>query len=474
MTRKAVSLITIFLLFVAIRSSAQGHLIDINIEGLSNKTVFLAYHLGDKQYLRDSILLDKNGHGKAEGKDPLPGGIYMIVLPGQSYFEVLIGSDQDFSIKCNINDPLNTLTFNGSEENQNFIDYQRGWVKLNEKGEGIRKRIEANRMNSDSLKVLQAQSANVDSEMKAFLDKVAKDNPGTLLSVLVKAMIPVEIPDFVSDGTSLSEDSLKWVHSYNFNRDHFFDNIDFNDERILRTPILHGKLNVYFRNLIIQLPDSLISATDKVLSLCEGNYKVFQYVSVYLFNHFRESEIMGHDAVLVHIADKVYLSGKADWVSKEFIADLRKQVDKLRPSLIGQKGADLVMDSYNKRFVSLYDVNKEFTILYFWEPDCGHCKEATPVLKAFYDRNKNKDIEVFAVCTQPDKEKWEKYILENGLDWINGWDPQRATNFDYYYNVTSTPLVYILNRRKEIIAKRLPVENIESFLESYRRYNTSH
>ena len=36
----------------------------------------------------------------------------------------------------------------------------------------------------------------------------------------------------------------------------------------------------------------------------------------------------------------------------------------------------MVMDSYKGIFVSLYDVEKDFTILYFWEPDCGHCKEA--------------------------------------------------------------------------------------------------
>ncbi|MGW8181844.1 MAG: peroxiredoxin family protein, partial [bacterium] len=95
---------------------------------------------------------------------------------------------------------------------------------------------------------------------------------------------------------------------------------------------------------------------------------------------------------------------------------------------------------------------------------------ATPLLKDYYNQNKDKGIQVFAVCTQQDKEKWENYIVDNGLNWINGWDPQRLSRFDYYYNVESTPLVYILDRDKKIIAKRLAVEDIPAFIEAYRKF----
>ena len=85
---------------------------------------------------------------------------------------------------------------------------------------------------------------------------------------------------------------------------------------MLRTPILYARLDAFFTNVLIQAPDSLNKEIDKLIKKCRGNYKVFQFVAVYLFNHFRESEIMGHDAVMVKIADDIYLSGKADWVIK--------------------------------------------------------------------------------------------------------------------------------------------------------------
>ena len=290
------------------------------------------------------------------------------------------------------------------------------------------------------------------------------------MRVLVKALMPIDIPEFKIPEGSLNPDSVRWLNNYLYTKNHFFDNISLTDERLLRTPILYSRLDAFFRNVVIQAPDSINKEIDKIIRICESDYKIFQFVSVFLFNHFRESEIMGHDAVMVKLADDIYLSGKADWVSKEFKDDLKKQIDLIRPNLIGNKAVDLVMNSYKGIFVSLYDIEKDFTILYFWEPDCGHCKEATPKLKEYYEQTHDYTYEVFAVCTTAEKDKWSKYIEENKLTWINGWDPERSSHFDYYYNVQSTPMIYILDKNKKIIAKKIDVEDIGSFIDNYRRY----
>ena len=77
--------------------------------------------------------------------------------------------------------------------------------------------------------------------MKSYLHEVAERNDGNLLSLLVRAMIPVEVPAFQVPEGSKNPDSVKWVMNYNYNKDHFFDNIDITDERLLRTPILAGQ-----------------------------------------------------------------------------------------------------------------------------------------------------------------------------------------------------------------------------------------
>lgn len=444
--------------------------ISVSISGLRDSTIFLAYHFGDKQYLKDTVILDNKGYGVFSGNELLPSGMYMIVLPGKTYFEVLISNNQKFSISCAYSDYFNTLKFTGSEENSYFIDYQRKWGAMQQKGTTLNKRIQANQQNKDSLSILTGEQKTQENEMKSFLNKVMNDNPGSILAAIVRSILPIEMPEFFIPSGTPNPDSLKWVKQYNYNKDHFFDNTDFTDERLLRTPILYARLNTFFTSIVIQSSDSINKEIDKLIPKCKGNYKIFQFVAVFLFNHFRESEIMGHDAVLVKLADDIYLSGKADWVTKEFKDDLRRQVELLRHNLIGMKAENLVMDSYKGIFVSLYDIEKEFTILYFWEPDCGHCKEATPKLKAWYDKAKNEGVEVFAICTTGDKAAWTKYIEEQQLTWINGWDPDRSTHFDYFYNVQSTPTIYILDRNKKIIAKKLSVEDIPNFISNYRKY----
>lgn len=448
----------------------NGYEIDITIRGLQDSAIYLAYHLGDKQYIKDTVRLDKAGHGIVLGKEVLPQGIYMIVLPGRKYFEILISKDQYFALNCSYNDYFSTLKFTGSDENSAFIEYQKKWMTMQQKAGSIAKRVQNNKQNSDSLKILSSVQNLQEDNMKSYLKNVVSANNGNLLGTLVKAFLPLEVPEYSVPAGVPNPDSVRWVWNYNYNKDHFFDNIDLTDERLLRTPILHARLNAFFTSVVIQSPDSINKEIDKIIQNCKSNNKIFQFISVYLFNHFRESEIMGHDAVMVKLADDIYLSGKADWVSKEFKDDLRKQIELIRPNLIGKKAENLVMDSYKGIFVSLYDVKKEFTILYFWEPDCGHCKEVTPKLKAYYEKVKDDNIEIFAVCTTADKPKWTKYIEDNKLTWINGWDPERSSRFDYYYNIQSTPMVYILDKNKKIIAKKLAVEDIASFIDNYRKF----
>ena len=448
----------------------NGYEIDLTINDLPDSTVFLAYHLGDKQYIRDTVRLDGKGHGMFKGQEILPQGIYMIVLPGRKYFEVLMTANQHFSASCSYSDYFNSLKFSGSQENSAFVEYQRKWVKMQQRAASISKRIQNNRQNADSLKLLGPLQKLQEENMKSYLKSVIKENEGNFLATLVKGMLPIDIPDFPVPIGFANPDSIRWVRNYNYNKDHFFDNIDLNDERLLRTPLLYARLDAFFSSVLIQAPDTINKEIDKLIKKCSSNHKVFQFISVYLFNHFRESEIMGQDAVLVKIADDIYLSGKADWVSKEFKDDLRKQIDLMRPNLIGKKAENLVMDSYNGIFVSLYDVEKDFTVLYFWEPNCGHCQEATPKLKVYYDKPKDYSLEVFAVCTTSERAKWTKYIEDNKLTWINGWDPKRSSHFDYYYNIQSTPTVYILDKNKKIIAKKLGVEEIGPFIENYRKF----
>ncbi|MCK4345263.1 MAG: TlpA family protein disulfide reductase, partial [Bacteroidales bacterium] len=222
----------------------------------------------------------------------------------------------------------------------------------------------------------------------------------------------------------------------------------------------------YFNRVLLQIPDSIIPQVYDIVEKSRGNDKVFQYVIVFLLNNFQKSNIMGLDEVYVYIAEKYYLSGEASWIDSTFMEKLGDRIGKIKHNLIGRAGKDLTMETSTGEWVSLYQVNAKYTILYFWEPDCGFCKKTTPQLNEIYKKNKDKGLEIFAVYTQGNKQEWMDYLKKNELfDWINAFDPNQATYFRYYYDVFSTPVIYLLDKDKVIVAKRISAESLGKMLE---------
>ena len=59
-----------------------------------------------------------------------------------------------------------------------------------------------------------------------------------------------------------------------------------------------------------------------------------------------------------------------------------------------------------------------------------------------------------------------EYIYEENFDtWINVWDPYNLTNFRFFYNINSTPMMYLLDENKKIIAKKISAETLRNILE---------
>ena len=446
--------------------NAQGYQIDIALEHLENDTVYLAYHYGNKQFIRDTLIVDDSGQVTIRGDEPLDGGVYLLVMPDMRYFEFLVDNDQTFGIQVDVQDFMGSLTFSGSPQNTLFLTYQK-FLRNHNAQIGLlpEKQKELVLIHPDSVMVIQDEIDHQNFLLQQFQDSIHRTSSGTLISDLIHAMAPPDIPEFSVEAEETNPDSVRMLLTYAYMRDHFFDRTNFNNPKLIRTPILFNKLNNYFNRILVQNPDSVIPQVDKVVKLAEGDPEMFQYVVVFLLNNFLESKIMGMDAVFVYVAESYYLSGRANWVDSDFIDKLNDRIMKMKPSLIGQKGADLKMETISGEWVALHEVRADYTLLYFWEPNCGFCKEATPKLYELYEKYRSRGLAVFAVDTQAKRAEWEDYINEYGLDWINAWDPDHATFFRFYYDVYSTPTLYLLDKDKTIIAKRIDIEALDQMLD---------
>lgn len=151
---------------------------------------------------------------------------------------------------------------------------------------------------------------------------------------------------------------------------------------------------------------------------------------------------------------------------------MKEYADKLRRATIGTTAPNLVMQDQNLQPKSLYDLKNKYTIVYFFKPSCGHCREETPKLVNFYNANKKRfNLEVFAVSTDTALQEMKTFIKEMKTPWItvNGPRSYLKTHFMQLYYAETTPTVYITDDKKKIIARRLDVEQIEGFLANYEK-----
>ncbi len=451
-------------LFIGLGAPAfaqEGFNIKVKVNGVKDSLCYLANYFGDKQYLKDSCKADASGNFAFKGAEKLPGGIYLIVVPGKKYFELVVDKEQNFSVETDMDNFVDKMKIKGSNENTIFYNYLHFIGEKSKEVEPLKTELDNAKDDKVKTDAVRAKIAAIDSAVVKYKIEFEKQHPDMLLSKVFKVTDEVKVPEDVKkpDGTI---DSL---YMYQYYKQHFFDNIDLTDDRLLQTPVFHPKLEQYFKKLTLQMPDSINKEADWLIAQLKPGSEMFKYVVWWITNAYETSNIMGMDAVFVHMADNYYTKEKAFWVDDTQLFKIQDRAKILKPILIGSKVKNLTLNDSLGVARSLYDVKTKFTILYFWDPDCGHCQKVTPKLKEYYDEIKSKGVQVYAVCTEVEIDKWKKYIHDNHLEWINVADPEVHNNFRHEFDITSTPQIFLLDENKNIIAKRIEVETLKEILE---------
>jgi len=441
---------------------SNGYEIKIQINGFKQNEIYMAYHLGEKQYIKDTIKQQADGSFLFKGDSPLESGIYLVVLPpDNNYFQLIIEkNDQYFSVTTDAADPSKNIQTKGSIENKLFYGYMNFLAEKRPQSEALNNRLKEEK---DSLKMQELTDAidKIDKEVEDFQFNFIQNNANTFTAAIIKANTPLKLPDF--SGTEEEQQR----EAFYYNRDHYFDNLDLSDGRFLRTPFLFERINTYVSKLQVQVPDSLIKAIDLVLAKTKNASESYRYFAVHYLNEYANSKFVGMDAVYVHLAEKYYASGQAPWVDSTQLAKIVENAVSLKPILIGKTAPNIKMQLRDGSPVTLHDIKSPYIVLYFWRYDCGHCKESTPDIKAFYEEYKNKGVKIFAVCVKFNDEIGDcwKYVDENQLDgWIHAVDPYLRSKFYSLYNVKTTPQIFILDKNKKIISKGIGAPQLKEVM----------
>ena len=456
--------------------SAQ-YKITVSIDGYQNDTCILGYQVGGTTYVSNAVY-ERNQKGAFvfEGETTLLGGLYSVLIkPDNKYFQFIISSDEaqkDLILRTKITDnPAVELTANlkveNSKDNEVFMAFKSFLGQMRQKSQSLsRRRSSAEAQNDTALiRQLSAKFLALDQEVASYQDQLLLDYPDLLSPKIINGSRPPVVPDTIKDRAAV----------FNYYKAHFWDNFDWSDARLIRTPILKQKMDTYLEKLTMQTLDSVAAACVYMIdqALKYKSKEMFQYVAVQLLNQYAKQEVICMDGVYVTIAQKYYCSGLAYWLDSAKTASICADAQRMAPLRCGKNAPEARLKNINdSSYVSLYSIRKPFVAVYFWDPTCGNCAKMSKKLVPVYNKWKDKGFEIYGVCSKPWKEveMCRKKVEDASIEWLNTTDdPYPLAWVKKYYDLRSNPYLYLLNEDKEIIYKRLSADQLDGILE--REFN---
>lgn len=464
-------------------SAAQGYRITARYKPVSNGYLYLGFYFGDKKFLHDSARLQADGSAVFSGDTALTGGLYLLIDPEkQRYFDILIDREQQFQLQIDTG-RFTLAALSGSAENAQLDAYQRATQQIFRNVPALQQQLTTASTRSDTARIEQQIQAAYQSA-QAWRDSFVVAQPHSYLALLFRLL---KEPVYDAGNARNQADSIAAYQRY---KQQFWEGIALNDERLLRTPMFEQRLTRYFEQVVVRDPDSLKREIDRIILPSRSNPTMFRYYITHFTNEYMNPKYMGLDVVFLHLFEKYYLTNQVNWLDEKNRELVYNRAYSLMGNIVGEPAAELKLLDTKDQPVGLYQLSAPYTVLVFWDPDCGHCREQVPVIDSLH-RNRWKEwgvqlvgVLVDTIRSQPAawpkvKAHWIEYINEKKLvNWVHLYQSyemrqeeirERRPGFRQNYDVYQTPTIYLLDREKRIVAKKIGPEKLDELLRSLQQ-----
>lgn len=462
---KAITLFISLVHLAVCNAQTSAYQIKVKLSNYKYDTVFLAYQFGDKKYIKDTGLV-KNEIVIFEGKEKLEKGVYLLVRQTtKDFVEFLVDDNkQQISFELDFDSPKEIKVTRGSQASADLFAYTKFLASKRTVYEALLKQLKEAGTNEANKKKIQLQIDNIVTVVKQYQKEYIQKNPASLLALIIKINLPYEPPVFSGSKEETEMKNWQWYKA------HWFDNASISDPRMLRTDLLVKKVDYYLDTLIALHPDSIILSVDEILERTKPSPESYKFFLVKLVNKYAKEEFVGMDAVFVHIALKYLATGKFPWIDDNQLKKMLDKARRLEPILIGKKAPDIEVETLSGGTISLWNFDAAYTILFFWSNDCSHCKESIPALLEAEKQYRNKEVKVFTVCadTGSDVAKGcREFIQTNKMsELFNTMDPNMLSNFKGKYVIDVTPQLFILDKNKVIVSKKIATDQLKQVLDN--------
>jgi hypothetical protein len=250
---------------------------------------------------------------------------------------------------------------------------------------------------------------------------------------------------------------------------HYWDNFAFNDTTYIHLPGITEQALVDFLDILphadkSQACFSIAAMLDKAAKE-DPTAKMYAYFLTQLRSYLYDpNSPMRNDEFYIPVVEYILkdsVSGQADKQRAGF------DLSVMLKNRMGRAATDITYTRADGRSAMLYDLKRNYTILYFYDPDCQACTQTTahmqnsPLLEGML---KAGILDILALYTGNDVNLWKNHREKIPELWINAYDRNFIIKDKLLYDLKAMPTLYLLDKDKKVLFKDVNVESIEQWL----------
>lgn len=158
---------------------------------------------------------------------------------------------------------------------------------------------------------------------------------------------------------------------------------------------------------------------------------------------------------------------KAPAVNKEVKIAHNTLLPLININRVGTLANDFAFETLSLGESSLYETKGDYTLLFFFDPTCTHCKEQLNALKeseGFRNLLNNKSVTFLLVNPWGNKGEWQKYAKNLPSRWTIGFDSNQNIINDGLFYLKAAPTVYLLDEKKHVLLKNTQIDVAINFV----------
>ena len=245
---------------------------------------------------------------------------------------------------------------------------------------------------------------------------------------------------------------------------HFWDGIEAFDGPTEENPLLAAQLDFYFDKMVAPLPDSITMEISRLVNRTESNANLRDFILWHLLQKFRHPEYMSQDQVFVWLYDQYFSQLEIKDLNETNRALIQEEAERLRRLALFNPAPDIIINDS----VDLQAIESEYTVLFFYDYDCDLCHQEMQDLDSVCEQHP--EIMVLAIDMNPESSGGFAIRPQGNGDLSSPNLFHRITNpsellvISDAYDIETTPLIYVLDSEKRIIAKKIQARQIPLIL----------